>query len=101
MCVTAAIGYGALINVWGRREKGRGLGYVSCSRAAQTQSQNRDRVGEMLKRKQSSPSQKKAQLFSSADHSQLTADGSPLPVATIWPWGSQEVPPLPYPQTPH
>lgn len=42
VCVTAAVGYGALINVWGRRERsetcrGRGLGYVPCTRAALTQ----------------------------------------------------------------
>lgn len=33
---------------------------------------NRDEVGEVLKRKQSSPSQKKAPLASSANHLQLT-----------------------------
>lgn len=36
-----------------------------------------------------------------AAHSSFTADDSPLPVVPIWLYLNQEVPPLPYPQTPH
>lgn len=65
--VAAAVGYGALIDVWGRRERsgscpGRRLGYaLRCSAS------DRDKVGEVLKGKESSPSQKKAPLAFSAN----------------------------------